>query len=296
MYYYENKYPKDNDFVMVQIKSITDTGVYVSLLEYDGIEGMIAINELTNRRFRSYHKIVRIGRIEVAQVISVDQNKGYIDLSKKTVSTDDIIKCQDQWNKTKCVYTIMYDLSLTHTPLLDISCLYESIAWPLQRKYGNTYDAFLMYMSDSSSVQEIESIGDSFSSPKENTISLKDIIKKRLQCKVSKIRAIIDVTCFKYEGIEAIKKALNCAYEVSEDISVSLIVPSFSLTLNTVDKEKGIDIVNKACGAISKKIKEFGGDMVVREYPKDISNCDSSFSEKEEEETYDDEEYDSKEE
>lgn len=302
MYYYENKYPKENDFVMVQIKSVTDTGVYASLLEYDGIEGMIAINELTNRRFRSFHKIVRVGRVEVAQVISIDQEKGYIDLSKKSVSTDDIIKCQDKWNKTKCVYTIMYDLSNTNTPSLDISNLYEKIVWPLDRKYGHTYDAFLMYMSDPSSVKEIEieSISDSFSRRKEseslfpeNTTSLKDIIKNRLQRKPSKIRAIIDVTCFNYEGIEAIKKALNCAYEVSSDISISLIVPSFSLTLNTLEKERGIDIVNKACDAISKKIKEFGGDMVVREYPKDISNCDDIPSKKEEK---NDEEYESKEE
>jgi len=282
MYSYENKYPQENELVMVQIKSITDTGVYVSLLQYDGIEGMIAINELTNRRFRSYHKIVRIGRIEVAQVIAVDKKKGYIDLSKKVVSTEDIVKCGERWNKTKCVYTIMYDLSCSRSVSIDL--IYEQIAWSLQRKYGDVYDSFLMYMSDPSSVPEIYS---------------QDLIyniKKRLQSKVSKIRTIIDVTCFQYEGIDAIKKALKCVYDVCPDISVSLIIPSFSLTLSTIDKEKGIQLINQACDAISKKIKEFGGDMTIREYPKDIAeeSHKESFPSGKEDDNEDDNEDDEK--
>jgi translation initiation factor 2 subunit 1 len=127
-------------------------------------------------------------------------------------------------------------------------------------------------------------------------------IKKRLQSKVSKIRTIIDVTCFQYEGIDAIKKALKCVYDVCLDISVSLIIPSFSLTLSTIDKEKGIQLINQACDAISKKIKEFGGDMTIREYPKDISveSRDASFpsgkddNEDEEEDYNEDEDNDEK--
>ena len=51
--YYENKYPEIDDVVMVNVRSIADMGAYVSLLEYDNIEGMILLSELSRRRIRS---------------------------------------------------------------------------------------------------------------------------------------------------------------------------------------------------------------------------------------------------
>ena len=51
-------------------------GAYVSLLEYENIEGMIPLTELSNRRIRSFHKLIRVGRIEIAVVLRVDKEKG----------------------------------------------------------------------------------------------------------------------------------------------------------------------------------------------------------------------------
>ena len=51
-------------------------GAYVKLLEYDNINGMILLSELSRRRIRSVQKLVRVGRDEVAVVVRVDQQKG----------------------------------------------------------------------------------------------------------------------------------------------------------------------------------------------------------------------------
>lgn len=78
-------------------------GAYVQLLEYENIEGMILLSELTRRRIRSVSKLIKVrrwnqvrwipnqqnhaqvGRIEPAMVLRVDEDKGYIDLSKRCV-------------------------------------------------------------------------------------------------------------------------------------------------------------------------------------------------------------------
>ncbi len=57
---YENKYPDVDDVVMVQVKSIAEMGAYVSLLEYNGIEGMILLSELSRRRIRSITKLIKV--------------------------------------------------------------------------------------------------------------------------------------------------------------------------------------------------------------------------------------------
>ena len=57
---YESKYPEVDDVVMVQVKSIAEMGAYVSLLEYNGIEGMILLSELSRRRIRSITKLIKV--------------------------------------------------------------------------------------------------------------------------------------------------------------------------------------------------------------------------------------------
>lgn len=71
---------------LVQVKSIAEMGAYVSLLEYNGIEGMILLSELSRRRIRSISKLIKVGRQEPVMVLRVDKEKGYIDLSKRRVS------------------------------------------------------------------------------------------------------------------------------------------------------------------------------------------------------------------
>jgi translation initiation factor 2 subunit 1 len=65
---------------------------------------------------------------------------GYIDLSKRRVSPEDIIKCEERYNKSKMVHSIMRHVAeKTQHPIED---LYERIGWPLNKKYGHAVDAF----------------------------------------------------------------------------------------------------------------------------------------------------------
>lgn len=50
---YSNQFPEVDDLVMVHVKSVAEMGAYVSLLEYNNIEGMILLSELSRRRIRS---------------------------------------------------------------------------------------------------------------------------------------------------------------------------------------------------------------------------------------------------
>lgn len=54
----------------------TGLGVYVKLLEYDDMDGMIPPSEISRRRIRSVQKIIRIGSDEPVVVIRVDKENG----------------------------------------------------------------------------------------------------------------------------------------------------------------------------------------------------------------------------
>ena len=57
-------------------RQIAEMGAYVKLLEYDNIDGMILLSELSRRRIRSIQKLIRVGRNEVVVVLRVDKEKG----------------------------------------------------------------------------------------------------------------------------------------------------------------------------------------------------------------------------
>jgi translation initiation factor 2 subunit 1 len=101
---------------------------------------MILLSELSRRRIRSISKLIRVGRQEVVVVLRVDKEKGYIDLSKRRVSAEEIAKCEEKYQKSKAVHSIMRHVAETmHMPLDE---LYVKFGWKLYRKYGHAYDGF----------------------------------------------------------------------------------------------------------------------------------------------------------
>jgi translation initiation factor 2 subunit 1 len=74
-----------DDLVMVNVRQIAEMGAYVQLLEYDNIEGMILLSELSRRRIRSIQKLIRVGKNEVVVVLRVDKEKGEFWLCFNTV-------------------------------------------------------------------------------------------------------------------------------------------------------------------------------------------------------------------
>ncbi|KAM1584903.1 hypothetical protein ACFX1Z_037832 [Malus domestica] len=71
---YGTRYSDVDMAVMIQVKNIIDIGAYVSLLEYNNIEGMILFFELSRRRIRSVSNLIEVGRIEPVMVLRVDKD------------------------------------------------------------------------------------------------------------------------------------------------------------------------------------------------------------------------------
>ncbi|KAJ5492871.1 Eukaryotic translation initiation factor 2 subunit alpha [Penicillium diatomitis] len=271
--FYEEKYPEVDSYVMVNVKQIAEMGAYVKLLEYDNIDGMILLSELSRRRIRSIQKLIRIGRNEVVIVLRVDKEKGYIDLSKRRVSPEDVVKCEERYNKSKAVHSIMRHVAeATQTPL---ETLYQQIAWPLNRKYGHSHDAFKISITNPDVWNEIEFPNDVVKK------ELQQYISKKLTPHPTKVRADIEVTCFGYEGIDAVKEALRTAEANNtpeNQIKVKLVAPPlYVLTNQSLDKNQGIQMLEVAIENIAAKIKEAGGNCTVKMAPKAVTEQDDAM-------------------
>lgn len=82
-----------------------------------------------------------------------------------------------------------------------------------------------------------------------------------------KARADIEVSCYGYEGIDAVKSALQAGMGVSNDgqqVKINLITPpQYVLTTQSLDKESGLGMLQQAIDEIEKSIKAQGGGFNV---------------------------------
>ncbi|KAI0254612.1 translation initiation factor 2, alpha subunit [Lactifluus subvellereus] len=289
MRYYETRYPEVDELVMVQVRQIAEMGAYVKLLEYDNIEGMILLSELSRRRIRSIQKLIRVGRNEVVVVLRVDKEKGYIDLSKRRVSPEDITKCEERFMKARTVSSIMRHVA-SRLPTFDpdaegggggggggaeeerLEKLYEHIAWPLGRKYGNMYDAFKLAESDAVFATLPQPV------PQATYNLLMATIARRLTPQPIKLRADIELTCYTPSGIEAIKKALKAGEKASSEavpIKAKLVAPPlYVLSTNATDKYAAVERLERAIESIQGTIEKQGGNLIVKMKPKAVSETD----------------------
>merc|ERR1712060_444016 len=273
---YENQFPEIDEVVMVQIRSIAEMGAYVSLLEYNNIEGMILLSELSRRRIRSINKLIRVGKQEVCMVLRVDKEKGYIDLSKRRVSPEDVQKCDERFQRSKAVHSIVRHVA--ETQHVEMEALYSTTAWPLYRKYGHAYEAFRLAITDPDSIFNDETMPGLDENLR--TSMLADIAK-RLTPTAVKIRADIEVTCFEYEGINAIKRALLKGVALGNDdlpIKIKLVAPPLYVMLcSSLDKTAGIKVLEEAITVMQEDIRAAKGELQVKAAPRAVDDRDDKL-------------------
>lgn len=285
--YYKDRFPEVEDVVMVNVRSIAEMGAYVKLLEYNNIEGMILLSELSRRRIRSINKLIRVGRDECVVVIRVDKEKGYIDLSKRRVSQEEAKKCENKYSKAKCVYSI-----LRHTAeLLEFQTdeqfedLFTRTAWALDTKYKRptekypaSYDMFKKAIDEPGVLDELELSDD------ERSVLMKNI-KRRLTPQAMKIRSDVEVSCYTYEGVDAVKKALlkgiACSTE-EHKIKINLIAPPvYVLTTQSLDRQAGLGALTSCLEEIEKVITGSGGNFKIKMEPKVVTDIEDLELQKE---------------
>ena len=335
--FHENVLPAYEDIVMVQVNQIAEMGAYVSLLEYDGIEGMILLSELSRRRIRSINKLIRVGKNECVSVLRVDREKGYIDLSKRRVSSDQLVAAMERFQKGKAVHSIMRNVAeKLDMPLVELN---RMITWPLARSkmFIHPKDAFVLAIQDPERIfaelkrvsaeylqqltvrlaalrkkeadgadevldaghhqggkhEEEEEEEEMSSAEMEASIAslkrgldlpadIRDMlmatIKRRLTPQPIKIRADVNVSCYSYQGIDAVKKALQCAKKFSLDrhpVTVSLIAPpQYTIQTTALEKNEGIQRAKQAVEAVRESIVANGGNLVIKMEPKATTSRD----------------------
>lgn len=232
--FYEKHYPDAGETVIIKITNTTEVGVYVELVEYNNIEGLIMVGELSKKKIKCIASTVKTGNIEAAIVLRVDKEKGYIDISRKSIMKEDAAEAMQRYAQNKQAHTVM--IMATKKLNIPISDLYEEY-FIKSKPYGGIYPYFLQLKEDD---------------------KMYEFVKKKFAALKYKIRADIDVSC--YKGVEDVVHALSAAKDEDENVEIALIKPPvYSISLVASNKQDGIRIITNACQNVKKRVAELGG-------------------------------------
>ncbi len=259
---YREELPDVDDVVMAVITRVTNTGVYATLPEYH-IEGLIVLSEVSKQRWKRARKTVPVGRKTPVLVLRVDSTKSYVDLSKKRVTPSDAEACTANFSKSKTVHAILAHVCEESNFALREA--YERFGWSLYGERGHAVDELKRVVTDPGQFFATYDV------PAAVKNALVETCGRRLASTVAKIEAAVDVTCFAYAGIEAVKEALLAGASLATDelpLEVRLLAtPRYSVRLSAVDVEAGLRLVDEACAAIKAKILDLGGGFALAARP-----------------------------
>ena len=112
----------------------------------------------------------------VCLVLRVDEDKGYIDLSKRRATPEDAAIKEESFAKAKAVHGIMRHVASQQSIPVEQIC--EKVAWPLQRKHPDLHDAFVRHVRGEINIwEDLDDISD-----KSKELIEVDLRRKRCGC------------------------------------------------------------------------------------------------------------------
>ena len=236
---------------------------------------MLFSGEVSLKRVNLINRLLSVGKEEVLRVLRVDTQKGFIDLSKKQVKADEIEECKKKFGKSKAVEGIVKLLSV-HTNK-SMEYLYKNLIWPLYKTHEHAYDALKSVLNGDDKIFENVKISDEI---KEELIK---ILKVRLVPQPVKIRSDFKLTCYTFEGVDAIKESLlNGEKKGTEAIPIKFRVigsPLYECSVSTINKKEGIEVMNAAIQEVKKTIEAKGGNFLLETNPQVIGDNEKTMSE-----------------
>ena len=216
--------PEQGEIVLATITKVMDHGAYVTLDEYDAIQGFLHISEIAPGWIRSVNKFVKDGEKKVLLVKKVNPQRGDIDLSLKQVSNDQKKQKLKEVKKFEKGKTILQNVK-EKAKLSDDEI--EKLEDAIYSKFDSVYDAFLeIGRNGIESVKELKLA--------KKTANVIEEICSKIKLPSVEIRGIMEITNNQSDGVEIIKKILLDVLKKDPSINITYLgAPKYRLSITS---------------------------------------------------------------
>ena len=240
--------PEQGEIILSTVTKVMDHGAYVTLDEYDDIQGFLHISEIAPGWIRSVSRFVKDGEKKVLLVKKV--KAGDIDLSLKQVSKDQKKQKLKEVKKYEKGKTLLENLQ-EKTKLTDEEI--EKLEDKLYTKFDSVYDGFMEVARNGISIVTDLKLS------KKNSTAIEEICSK-IKLPSVEIRGIMEITSDKSNGVEIIKKTLLDIIKKDSAMDITYLgAPKYRISLTSEDFKSAEKSLKPIIEEIQKNIEKKKG-------------------------------------
>ena len=240
--------PEQGEIILATVTKVMDHGAYVTLDEYDDVQGFLHISEIAPGWIRSVNRFVKDGEKKVLLVKKVKARD--IDLSLKQVSKDQKKQKLKEVKKYEKGKTLLENLQ-EKTKLTDEEI--EKIEDKMYTQFDSVYDGFMEIARNGISI-----ITD-LKFTKKITTALEEICSK-IKLPSVEIRGIMEITNNKSNGVEIIKKTLLDIIKKDSTMDITYLgAPKYRISITSEDFKSAEKSLKPIIEEIQKNIEKKKG-------------------------------------
>lgn len=249
--------PEQGEIVMATVTKVMDHGAYVSLDEYDGMQGFLHISEIAPGWIRSINKHVRNGEKKVLVVKKVNPRRGDIDLSLKQISKDQKKQKIREVKKYEKGNTLMQSVrekaGLSEDDVSDVEDKIYS-------KFDSVYDAFIE-IGRRGGGPSVGGLGID-----EGVVSVMEEVASKIKLPSVEIRGVMDIASSRPDGVEVIRKILLDAIpdknggSMTENAEITYLgAPKYRLAVTSEDFKSAERMLKPIVSEIQSRVEKKKG-------------------------------------
>ncbi|NWK02449.1 S1 RNA-binding domain-containing protein [Marine Group I thaumarchaeote] len=244
--------PEQGEIVLATVTKVMDHGSYVTLDEYDNIQGFLHISEIAPGWIRSINRFVKDGEKKVLLVKKVNLKRGDIDLSLKQISKDQKKQKLKEVKKFEKGKTLLQNVK-EKAKLSDGEV--EKLEDSIYSKFDSVYDAFIeIGRNGIGSVKELKLA--------KKTADAIEVICSKIKLPSVEIRGILEITNEKSDGVEIIKKILIDVLKKDSTIDITYLgAPKYRLSITSDNFKSAEKLLKPIIAEIQTDIEKKKGSF-----------------------------------
>ena len=244
--------PEQGEIVLATVTKVMDHGSYVTLDEYDNIQGFLHISEIAPGWIRSINRFVKDGEKKVLLVKKVNLKRGDIDLSLKQISKDQKKQKLKEVKKFEKGKTLLQNVK-EKAKLSDGEV--EKLEDSIYSKFDSVYDAFIeIGRNGIGSVKELKLA--------KKTADAIEVICSKIKLPSVEIRGIMEITNEKSDGVEIIKKILIDILKKDSTIDITYLgAPKYRLSITSDNFKSAEKLLKPIIAEIQTDIEKKKGSF-----------------------------------
>ena len=214
MFYKIEGKPQEDELVLCKVTKIYPNSVFVDLLEFNRLSGMIHISEVSPGRIRNLRDYVSVGRQIVCKILKIDKERGHIVLSLRRVNSNQrrekLDEIKQEIKSEQLIKNVSKKLGLKTKEL------YDKIAPKVFEEYTYVHEAFMLVVEGKLSLEKL-------GIDKKIAKEVSEAIIEKFKPKKISIEGEIRLKTYESSGVDKIKKTLMDIDAVSETLTLSYL-------------------------------------------------------------------------